>query len=246
MKKILSFTLSAALFLSACEVPTEEERIEQLLEDVEAEAQEENADFYEENQGGAPDEVLETRVLELLTKYDAEDYGKLDEDMGYNYSGEKIYGHADIAAQKTGLDYSKLAYIQYWSGTNGVSSLVKSMDSSATGVKEVQAMFDEYNAINAYDPDYFESVLPSGLSEDEKAAATLKIFADLYRVFSEPYDDDYISPDQETDMKQIQTDTGMDADDLSVVFKNGLPELVGEAFSDTWDYKTRFIELAKF
>lgn len=246
MKKILSLTILAGLFLLACEAPTEEERLEQVLNEVEEEANEENEAFYEDNKGGLPEDVLEARVQELMENYADEDYGKLDEEMGYNYSGEKIFGHADIASQKIGLDYSKLAYVQYWSGTNGISSLVETMDSSAPGVEEVQNMFGEYNNVTSYDPEYFDSILSADLSEDEKAAATLKIFADLYRVFSEPYDDDYISPGQEKDMKQIQADTGLNADDLSVVFKNGLPELVGEAFSDEWEYKAQFIELAKF
>lgn len=246
MKKLLSLTLLASLFLLACEAPTEEERLEQVLNEVEEESQEENEDFYEANKGGSPEEVLETRVQELMTMYADEDYGKLDADMGYAFSGGKTYGHADIASQKLGLDYGKLAYVQYWSGTNGISSLVKTMDSSATGVEELQTMFAEYNEIMAYDSEYFESVLPSGLSDDEKAGATLKIYADLYRLYNEPYSTGYLSPAQESDMKQILTDTGLNADDLEVVFKSGLPELMGEAFPDTWDYKTTFIELAKY
>lgn len=246
MKKLLSITMIAGLFLLGCSPLTEEERLEQALEEVEEESNEENEDFYEDNKGGAPEEVLETKLQELMEAYADEDYGKLDEDMGYNFSGGKSFGHADIASQKLGLDYQKLAYVQYWSGTNGISSLVKTMDSSAPGVEEVQTMFEEYNAITAYDHEYFDSTLPSGLSDDEKAAATLKIFADLYRVFNVPYNEGYISADQQSDMEQILADTDLNEDDLTVVFKNGLPELMGEAFPDTWDYKTTFIELAKY
>lgn len=246
MKKLLSLTLLASLFLLACEAPTEEERLEQVLNEVEEESQEENEDFYEANKGGSPEEVLETRVQELMTMYADEDYGKLDANMGYAFSGGKTYGHADIASQKLGLDYQKLAYVQYWSGTNGISSLVETMDSSAPGVEEVQAMFEEYNAITAYDPDYFDSVLPAGLSDDEKAAATLKVFAELYRVFNAPYNEGYLSAAQQSDMEQILADTELNADDLTVVFKSGLPELMGEAFPETWEYKQRFIELAAY
>lgn len=246
MKTLLPLLMFAGLFLVACEPLSEEERLERALDEVEDEVREENEDFYEDNKGGAPEEVLETRVQELLKTYAAEEFGKLDETMGYSFAGKKIYGHSDIVAQKLGLDYQKLSYVQYWSGTSGVSSLVKTMDSSAPGVEEIQTMLAEYDAITAYDSKYFESVLPAGLSEDEKAAATLKAFADLHRVFNVPYNEGYISAVQQTDMEQILADTNLNEEDLTVVFKNGLPELMGEAFPDSWDYKARFIELAAY
>ncbi len=245
MKKFLSLALFTTLFLVACEPPSEEEQLNSAIDEALEVTQAENQEFVEENKGGTPEDVLETRYQELIKTY-SEDYGMPDENTGLNYAGERIYGHADILEQKVGLDYNKLSYVQFLSGTSGMNSLVEAMDSSAPGVKEVQEMFEQYDAITDYDPVYFESIMPEGLSDDEKVAFIVKSFADLYRVFREPYDSTGMSEFASEDMKQIQADTGLDEDDLRTIFAYGFPELIAEAFPDSWAYKIKFIELAKY
>ncbi len=245
MKKLLPLLVLVSLF-TACEVPSEQEQIENALDEAYEDAQQEGEDFYEHNQGGSPEEVLAAKIADLEASYEA-DYGPASEFSGTSLgSTDKIYGHADIASQKLGLDYAQLSYVQFLSGTVGMSSLVRSMDSSAPGVAELQAMFKEYDDVTANDPDYFESIMDKGLSDDEKVAFIVSKYAEIYRVFRMPYNSGYMSSEQEADMNEIQKATGLNAEDLEVVFKYGFPELMAEAFPDTWTYKTTFIELAKY
>jgi len=143
-------------------------------------------------------------------------------------------GHSDFISKELGLDYDTLVYIQIQSGTYGLQGMLDAMDSSLPHVADVQEAIHTWHDVTDYDPAYFNKIMPAGLSDQEKVEFIVKTFADEYRIFSEPYGTGYIAePDQLAQMVKL---TGLNEEELTLVFKYGWIESVVELFPASWEY----------
>lgn len=236
MKTLFFLTLLSLFTLSACETPSTEDRIDEALDEAVEDAKETGEEFVEENAGGVPEEVM-TAKYDLLLKQ----YGPLTYEAGLDTAGNRTLGHSDKIATDLGLDYETLVYIQIQSGTYGLQSMLDAMDSSIPEVAQLQEQIQTWHDVTGYDPVYFAEIMPKGLSDQEQVEFIVQTFADQYRLFSEGHGYYYISqPDALTQMVSL---TGLDEENLTLIFAYGWIESVVELFPDTWEYKQQALDL---
>lgn len=230
MKKFLFLLLFSQILLNACEPKTPEEEFEEAADEVMEEAQEINEDFVEDYGGGTPEEVLQAKYDKLF-----EQYGSLTYEPGIDANGTVILGHSDRIAESLGLDYKTLAYIQTQSGTFGLQSMLDAMDSNIPEVAQLQEEFHLWHDFTSYDSTLITKHVPDGLSDQEEVEFLIQSFAEQYRLFSEGYNLYYISNPEA--LADIVTLTGLNEDDLTIIFAYGWPDSFVEILPDTWEHK---------
>ncbi len=234
-------SLSAGLALNGCAPElTETEKLDLAVDEATQQVEDMNTEFSEQYQGGTPEEVLDARYTEAVKQY-----GEPSEyDTGLDSDGSHNMGHADLISNRLGLDYSKLVYVQIMGGTYGLQTILETMDSSNPEVKGLVEIFHNYHSLTNYDAEYTKGLIPSGLSDQEEAAFIVKTYADEYRLFYEGYRSIWISnPDM---VDQVATLTGLNKDDLTMIFAYGNMQEVVNLLPDGLSYKGDLAELLDY
>lgn len=179
MKKILLFPLlfTGALIWQGC-LGTASTTQNQLRQAVNAEVEKINTntqEFIQENLGATPETVLDKKYSQLVENVGPKDI------FTYSANGTPGYPVAFYLSEQLNVDYPKLAFVQYQSGTMGLQGLLEAMDQTAPGVAEMLALMRKNHRMT--EASYYQENMPAGLTDQEQAAFIVQTIYDTETIF---------------------------------------------------------------
>lgn len=236
MKKYTIFVsaiLAPLLFAGCVHTTTPEQRLEQALNQEIQKINTNTQEFIEKNLGKTPEEVLITRHEELLAKFGQKEI------YAFKADGTPGYPIAFYLAQQLDIEYAKLAFVQYQSGTMGLQGLLETMDPSAPGVTSNLELVKKYHAMT--EPGYYEENMPSGLSDQEQAEYIVQTIYDVEVIF---YPEKPELTNAQLDLvEKLSNLTNLSKDQLSVLADQWKMYSAFEIMPDSLPYKEEALRL---